>query len=1121
MSERPADWAQRRKAIDISRSCIVQAPAGSGKTELLTQRLLALLAVAERPEEILAITFTRKAAGEMKERLLAALEAAEQPPPEATHAQQTWQLACRVLETDRQKGWFLRENPARLQLLTIDSLCAHLTRRMPWLARFGDQPAVTERPTELYRLAAERLLGKVDGTSDAAVLLGRLLDHFDNRMTLLRDLLMNMLARRDQWLRHILQHRHGDARLLLEHGLQTYIEEVLEQSHLALGPDLCQKLQELGSYAADNLAATDVTSPLSPLSGQSSLTAAAADLPTWLAIAHLVLTGQGTLRKSVDKRLGFPAAKAGTAFEMKQRMKSCLEELQQKSHVHACLRELRLLPAATYTNEQWVVLDALIELLPLAVVELNAVFRSQGAVDFIEIAGAAFAALGDVQRPEDLLLQLDSTLRHILMDEFQDTSHTQFALLQKLTAGWQPNDGRSLFIVGDPMQSIYRFREAEVGLFLRVCEQGLNGLPLDRLSLSANFRSQEKLVDWANAFFRPLFPVQEDQLRGAVCFSSADAIHPPLEGEAVCFSWFEERQDRAEAEQILKAVRYEQRCNPSGTIAVLVRSRPHLKELVQVFKEAGVSFQAQDIDSLSERPVVQDLLALTRALLFPIDRIAWLAVLRAPWCGLSLADLHAISGQQPPEVGVQELLAGHKVQIEMFDVLSSEGGRRVSRVLAVLERSLQKRGRLPLRQLVESAWLSLGGPACVSEADLLDAEQVFALLEALDEGGDLSSLPEFEEELGRLFAAPDPFADAGLQVMTIHKAKGLEFDTVIVPGMGRSVRGGERSLLRWLEYPDFDLLLAPIPASYDNDEDPTYQAVGQVLKDRDELETLRLLYVAATRARQRLYLLGHVSRDKDGNLRAEQGSFFGRSWPSCGPSVSDVFCADETDTCNAFSPVQLARLPLDWSLPLFEAPVRSTADHSKRASDAGHYRTAELRTLHTEEGRVVGTLVHAWLQRIAEEGVDNWGSSRLEQERDRLIAQLFRSGLAASQHERCLAMIMQSLGNALTCSRGRWLLAQHLEAVSELELNGIVDGSLVRASIDRTFIDNGTRWVVDYKTSQPAEGVNLEDFLKEEAARYAEQLASYCCLLRDFYTKHPVRTALYFPAVSAWYEFET
>ena len=137
---RPHDWPERQKAVDITRSCIVQAPAGSGKTELLVQRILALLAVAECPEEILSITFTRKAAGEMRLRLLQSLERGrDATPPEEPHAVETWRRARAVLARDRSRGWSLLDNPLRLQLLTIDSFCAFLTRRMLWLARFGDQ----------------------------------------------------------------------------------------------------------------------------------------------------------------------------------------------------------------------------------------------------------------------------------------------------------------------------------------------------------------------------------------------------------------------------------------------------------------------------------------------------------------------------------------------------------------------------------------------------------------------------------------------------------------------------------------------------------------------------------------------------------------------------------------------------------------------------------------------------------------------------------------------------------------------------------------------------------------------------------------------------------------------
>ncbi len=1120
MTDRPGDWAARHKAIDISCSCIVQAPAGSGKTELLTQRLLALLAQAKKPEEILAITFTRKAAGEMKARLLEALDAADLPTaPMATHARETWELARLVLEADQRNGWHLRENPARLQLLTIDSLCAHLTRRMPWLARFGDQPTVTDQPAELYRQATEHLLTDIEETSAVAASMRCLLEHLDNRMSVLRDLLVSMLGRRDQWIRHVLQQRTDEARRLLEKGLQAYIQKELEQTHDLLGVDFCRELVELGVYAAENLD-DHGASPLAALAGRTSLDAAVADFDAWLAIAHLTLTAQGDLRKSVDKRLGFPAAKAGPAFEMKQRMKDCLEALQTNPQAVAALCELRHLPAAIYTEEQWTVLDALIELLPAVVVELQQVFRTQGAVDFIEIAGAAQAALGHVQQPEDLLLQLDSTLRHILVDEFQDTSFTQYTLLEKLTAGWSPGDGRTLFIVGDPMQSIYRFREADVGLFLRVCEQGLNSLPMERLCLSANFRSQAHLVDWANDFFRELFPVREDQLRGAVRFAPATAVHPPLDGGAVTFTCFENRQDRAEAEQVLELVQQAKRRRPDGSIAVLVRSRHHLTEIVRTLKGAGLIFQAQDIDSLAQRSVVQDLLALTRALLLPADRVAWLSVLRAPWCGLTLADLHALCGQQSPDLTLYELLVGNIPQIEMFDVVSEEGRQRIARVLPVLQSAMALRGRLPLRQLVESAWLSLGGPACIDEAGLLDVEQVFTLLETQDEGGDLSSLPEFEEGLARLFAAPDPLADASLQLMTIHKAKGLEFDTVIVPGMGRGVKGNERSLLRWLEHPDLELLLAPIPASCEDREDQTYQALGRIMKERADLETLRLIYVAVTRARERLHLLGHVRRNTAGDLRPEKGSFFGETWVvSAEPAARQLFGVDEQNEVVS-APALLTRLPHDWSLPTFADAVRPGVEASKRASDTGHYRTGEVRTMRTEEGRVVGTLVHAWLQKISESGVDSWDRSRLESQCSTMVAQCFRNGLSLSQHKRCLTKIIQCLVTTIEDSRGRWLLSDHAEAACELALNGMVAGELVRASIDRTFLDAGVRWVVDYKTSQPTDGATPEAFMAREAARYSAQMMTYRSLLQAFDHEHPVRTALYFPMLGSWYELK-
>src|SRR5690606_11724167 len=130
-------------------------------------------------------------------------------------------------------------------------------------------------------------------------------------------------------------------------------------------------------------------------------------------------------------------------------------------------------PPAEFTDTQWCVLGAQLMTLKLAVAQLHLRFAETREVDFIEIAQRAVHALGSADDPGELLLKLDASIRHLLIDEFQDTSLTQIHLLATLTAGWQPDDGRTLFLVGDPMQSIYRFRKAEVGLFLQAAEQGV------------------------------------------------------------------------------------------------------------------------------------------------------------------------------------------------------------------------------------------------------------------------------------------------------------------------------------------------------------------------------------------------------------------------------------------------------------------------------------------------------------------------------------------------------------------------------------------------------------------------------------------------------------------------
>ncbi len=477
MNGRPVvDAAAREAALDPRRSFIVQAPAGSGKTALLIHRMLRLLATVERPEEVLAITFTRKAAAEMRRRVMEALEAAAAgAPPEGANARRARELAAAVLARDRERGWGLRENVARLRIQTIDALCASLARQMPVLSGTGGAPAIVEDARALYREAAQRALSRIEGAEREAEPVRRLLRHLDGDWATAGVLLEAMLARRDQWLHRVAALRVDDeARGLLEAALREERAAILRRARASLPDDAEAELAELARFAAASLGRTAPDSPVARLARLAGYPPPHEDgAEAWCAIAALLLVAdKPQARKTVDRRHGFASDDDATRA-MRLRMKALLDRLAGLEGACEALHAVRGMPPGAYTEAQWEALGAVVAMLPRAAAELQVVFAERGEIDFTGIAQAALRALGEADAPTDLLLALDVRLRHLLVDEFQDTSRSQWELLARLTAGWTEGDGRTVFLVGDPMQSIYRFREADVALFLRARDAGL------------------------------------------------------------------------------------------------------------------------------------------------------------------------------------------------------------------------------------------------------------------------------------------------------------------------------------------------------------------------------------------------------------------------------------------------------------------------------------------------------------------------------------------------------------------------------------------------------------------------------------------------------------------------
>jgi ATP-dependent exoDNAse (exonuclease V) beta subunit len=1125
---RPRDADVRARALDTGRSFIVQAPAGSGKTELLVQRFLGLLARVEEPEQILALTFTRKAAGEMRGRILAALEAARGPAPQEEHARRTWELAREAQDRDRARDWDVSGSPARLKVSTIDSLCAELVRRMPWLSRLGGTPDVAEDPRALYREAAERSLEWLETDARWAEPMAVLLERLDNdRGRAVREI-ATLLERRDQWLRHLgAEEVHREA---IEAGVRESVKERLTELRARLSGRRGDELVALAGFAAENLARAGKDEPVVLHGPWRELPGTGPDARSaWSALAWLLLSKQkGEPRKRFDKSVGFPSPnekhlgpeEEQRRLEMKQRAEALAADLREDVALAARLHEVRVLPDPALAEADWAALEALAQALLAAAAQLRLVFRERRCTDYIEVARGAIEALGEPEAPTDLTLALDARIHHLLVDEFQDTSATQVELLERLTAGWEPEDGRTLFAVGDPMQSIYAFREADVGLFLRSRRAGPGGLWLEPLELETNFRSTPELVSWVNDAFAPAFPREERIDEGGVCFAASTPFVPPRPRSRVAVHPLIDASPARQAERVADVVEEELRGDPERRVAVLVRARSHLAELVPVLRRRGVRFQGVEIERLGERPVVQDLLALTRALAHPADRVAWLAVLRAPWCGLGIPDLHALVD------GADEGCLWTLLHDEPRLARSSEDGRR--RALAFRERLapvLAEVGRRPLRELVRLAWLRLDGPSAAAEdRDLEDAEIFLERLGRYERSAPALDVTALERELEDLYAAPDAAAPDRLQVLTIHRAKGLEFDSVVLPFLERRTASTGKRLVEWIERAGLErgtsLMVAPMRAASEAESAPIRTFVESVQKRREENEQVRLGYVAATRARHRLHLLGSA-RLKEGQVAApDRGSLLRVLWPALEPTFHDAALAVQS----------AASAPEDHPASTERPGLRRlrVGDASASPPEDVPVRLAEPERVETEEEvpyewarpvrRHVGTVVHRVLEQIAREGLAGWPPQRVRDRAGVHRAALAGLGVSPGELDEATAQVGRALERVLASERGRSLLDdRQAGACSELKLASVENGTVRHLAIDRTFVDaDGVRWVVDFKAGTH-EGGDPEAFLEREAERYRPQLARYAEAMRRREEKREVRAALYFPLLDAWY----
>jgi len=1097
------DEETRNRALDIRRSFHLEAPAGSGKTWLLTGRFLRLLAEIDHPHEIVALTFTNKAAGEMRQRVHEFLDkTAEGEAPQYPHEQMLHEAAARARA--RQPAHRLQA-PDSLRIMTFHGFCLHLVQRAPLEASVppGSQVMADEEQQQLRTQVAARtiqdLLYRPSGDPLRQAVENRLL-RLNNNWLALREELADLLEKRDlldDLL--ILMGRHPDKKQLEEMligRLELLLTLRLDKCRAAfestsLGSNWSHFVRHLHKFDAQ---AADHLPEILP-------SAEASKLGNWQDIATTLTTLDGKARKRLGPAAGFYKGFGNTAWAER------IQELSPVSLHH--LQNIKKLP---FLADGMANLDTN---------RYRSICRQRRLLDYVELEQAALR-LFDQESPTDLQLFLDRQIQHILVDEFQDTSRSQWLLLQHLCSGWQSDSGRTLFVVGDPKQSIYAFRKAEVSLFLEAAKglplPGQDLLPLKSLQLSANFRSHPRLVHWHNQIFSQTIMREADNEADEVVHVSAEPLVQPTPDQLslTLFSSENEADDlrKTEATWLGKAVLQElQYLSHGERIGILLFTRTHLPCYVKGLQEAGVAVRVQEGAPLLLQREVLHLRQIAHALVRPQDDLAWAALLRAPWSRLTLNQFVQVASE--PEPAWLDKIKTAK-----------EDSSITARVWHAMMKARQRLGRDGLAELVENVWVELDGPAAVasngSTARVANCRSYLDILAQAEEGLPEDTLVKAEVLLQNAYTPPDPgAAPSPVELMTVHRAKGLEFDVVFLPFLDwNPLSGGRLSqppyIVEKLPEPHGKHIIAMAPDQRREKTAGLYRLLRDMGNKKKLAEAKRIFYVAVTRARRSLYLSAVVGK-RDGELSPQKDSPL--QWLcthhrlklsekqelvaenshhldlSLNPIVSPESIHEKGEVQVLPEPLPFSPEPLPYST---SAPSHIT---EWRQTDAEHKEDPFARAR--------GTVTHRLIEHVSQ--------GFPLPELPALVAALIDEGISQTAAQPLAHEIRKELELCLQEDFFSWLQRQdHSQAHSEWRLEDLSAPDTIRTgTVDRIVFDGSDWWVVDYKTSRPLGSERVESFLERESHLYSPQLNAYGEMVANYFKldSSSVRTVLYFTAL--------
>ena len=1032
------DSAARLRALDPCTSFIVQAPAGSGKTELLTQRFLALLPTVEEPEQILALTFTRKAAQEMRHRILNALQQAQQQIPlNSPHQTQTRELANAALLQSNRYGWDILQHPQRLQITTFDAFCARIYQSIPRNEE-AIFPNLTAHPEYCYQRAIQKWFDICREYPAFQESLETLLQQTQNRIDELFKQMISLLCKRDQWMHWIHDMTNASTQAQQE-NLQALATMVWDPWANCLPQRIQHDLIDLIQTTLTYLPHRDFECL------KSWQTFATITTEQISALQSFLMTKDGSYRKKWN--LTKKDCPKDIYADIQDKSTLLLEELEAHPDFQHLLNTLPHLPHPECAQVNVQTLQPYYQLLPILAACLHMEFAEQDATDFIYIAQQALVAM----RESDIHLYFDAHLEHLLIDEFQDTSTQQIQFIEQLTIDWSSHPQRTLFVVGDPMQSIYRFRSADVGIFLKVQQQGLPQVQLEPLYLQQNFRSAPRLIHALNAQFEHIFPKQENIMLGGVSFRHAHPARPENPDSNLFAHYF--LTPEAQTAGILEVIQ-EARLVPKTSVAILVRNRHQLPMILDALKAQNLPFQGVDLTALGKLPHIRDVWNITQLLLNPNERLHELVVLRSPFCGLSIDALQILAQASSKNT----LFNRHHVSL-----VTPENQTRFTHVLDAIEAAKRSQFQKPFIETLQCLFQDLKIDEIFSTSQQQELRKFYDIIDTFCEKHTWPDSAQIQDTLDQTYIALSEGIE--LQVMTIHKSKGLEFDWVVIPNMGDANKPSTPNWFEWipLSNPKFSL-----PAFCLSAHDEYVDLFKWYEHQHSAHENQRLCYVALTRAKSRLYLFDDKEKPQKNAFR----SLFPTDFFQRNDNVATLAPAPTHDA--------LKRRPISLQ-PTNDKEIETTFLGTGSPFHNAH------------EVKHLGIALHRLLQWICEHHPQNLEEIPWHLAQYHLTQHAIQTPL--------MPYIQQLISQFWHCPTGQWIKQKHEFEKNEYAILVKDEGIVRELILDRTFIEDKQLWIIDFKTSSEH---------TEAKPQYIRQLNHYATHMQKLYPHHHIHCGLYF-----------